>query len=315
MATRISNISALQDDKNVTPYSELAAKPQIQSDVLVRLATFLQTTLDYQKVLNIFKREIADAVLVDSIRYDNEELGLEYSINGHSQHSCQYQLNTQSENLGTMTFTRATRFREHELANIEALMGTLIYPLRNALRYRKALDQAYKDPLTGAGNRISLDESLCREMELAKRHNYDLSFIMLDLDHFKSINDEFGHLVGDEVLKAVVNKIKDCIRQTDICFRYGGEEFVVILNNANIANARLIAERIRMGINALVIESENGTIKPSISAGLTIMHEDDSGKDLIERSDKALYLAKNSGRNKVCLLEIETTTTPEADPA
>jgi len=316
MATRISNISALHDDKNVTPYSELAAKPQIQSDVLVRLATFLQTTLDYQKVLTIFKREIADAVLVDSIHYSNPERELEFTVGREGQHTCQYQLNTNNENLGVMTFSRATRFREHELANIEALMGTLIYPLRNALRYRSALDQAYKDPLTGAGNRISLNESLAREMELAKRHDYDLSLLMLDLDHFKSINDRFGHLVGDEVLKAAVNKIKECIRQTDICFRYGGEEFVVLLNNANIANARLIAERIRMGVNELVIECEQGTIRPSLSAGLTILHDNDSGNDLIERADKALYLAKNSGRNKVCLLEIENVKTASStEPA
>lgn len=306
MATRISNISALAADKNVTPYSELAAKPQIQSDVLVRLATFLQTTLDHQALLEIFKREIAEAVLVDSLQYENPQLGLDISLNTHSQHRCQYQLNTKNEDLGMLSFTRATRFREHELANLEALIGTLIYPLRNSLRYRKALDQAYKDPLTGAGNRIALHESLDREMGLARRHNYHLSLLMLDLDHFKSINDEFGHLIGDEVLKATVAKIKECIRQTDICFRYGGEEFVVVLNNADIPNARLIAERIRMGVHALKIESENGTIQPSISIGLTFLHKDDNEHALLSRADKALYLAKNSGRNKVCLLEIES---------
>jgi diguanylate cyclase (GGDEF)-like protein len=313
MATQVSKISAAQEDK-LTPYSELAAKPQIKSDILVRLATFLQTTLDYQKLLTLFKREIASAVLIDGLSFESPKSDIDFSLGSKSTHSCDYQLSAQSEHLGTLTFYRSTRFREHELANIEALMGTLVYPLRNALRYRQALDQAFKDPLTGAGNRIALNDSLKREMELAKRHNYDLSLLMLDLDHFKAINDGYGHLVGDEILKAVVLTIQECIRQTDICFRYGGEEFVVILNNANIANARLIAERIRMSIAELVIETENGMLQATISSGLAVLHKNDNENSLIHRADKALYRAKHTGRNKVCVEEnqVESALAEEA---
>ncbi|MEY8264516.1 MAG: GGDEF domain-containing protein [Bermanella sp.] len=292
-----------QHDEKLTPYSDLAAKPQIKSDILVRLSTFLQTTLDYQKILTLFKREIAAAVLVDGIQFDNQENGVNFSIGHLGTHSCSYQLNAQSCNLGDISFYRSTRFREHELANIEALMGTLVYPLRNAMRYKSALDQAFKDPLTGAGNRIALDDGLKREMELARRHSYDLSLLMLDLDHFKAINDGFGHLVGDEVLKSVVEKIKECIRQTDICFRYGGEEFVVLLNNANIADARLISERIRMSIEAYCLQTDNGPLQATISCGLAILHADDDAHALMDKADKALYKAKRTGRNKVCVYE------------
>ena len=180
-------------------------------------------------------------------------------------------------------------------------MGTLVYPLRNAMRYREALDQAFRDPLTGAGNRIALNDNLVREMELSRRHGYQLSLLMLDLDHFKAINDNFGHIIGDEILKAVVEKIKDCIRQTDICFRYGGEEFVVLLNNAHIADARLIAERIRMSISEMFMQTEKGPLQVTISTGLAVLEDKDSGINLIDRADKALYQAKNSGRNKVCV--------------
>ena len=302
MATQVSKISTNQNEK-LTPYSELAAKPQIKSDVLVRLATFLQTTLDYQKLLTLFKREIASAVLVDGIKFENTDNQVNFTLGTKSTHSCNYELNAQSQHLGNLTFYRSTRFREHELANLEALMGTLVYPLRNAMRYRHALDQAFKDPLTGAGNRIALNDNLKREMELAKRHNYELSLLMLDLDHFKAINDGFGHLVGDEILKAVVDKIQDCIRQTDICFRYGGEEFVVLLNNANIANARLIAERIRMTIADLAIDTEKGSLQATISCGLAVLHESDTDHSLLARADRALYKAKHSGRNKVSVDE------------
>ncbi len=302
MATQVSNMSASNTDK-LTPYSDLAAKPQIKSEVLVRLATFLQTTLDYQKILTLFKQEIAAAVLVDGICFEHKENDIYFSIGHLGTHSCNYQLTAQSEVLGDISFYRSTRFREHELANIEALMGTLVYPLRNAMRYKTALDQAFRDPLTGAGNRIALDDSLKREMELARRHQYELSLLMLDLDHFKAINDGFGHLVGDEVLKAVVGEIKNCIRQTDICFRYGGEEFVVLLNNANIGNARLIAERIRMAVDSLCLQTDNGPLQATISCGLAILQEKDDAHSLMCKADKALYKAKQTGRNKVCVNE------------
>lgn len=308
MATQVSNISPVTPEK-LTPFSDLAAKPQIKSDILVRLSTFLQTTLDYQKLLTIFKREISHAVLVDGIRFENAENEVEFNIGNLGHHSSTYQLKAQNQKLGDITFYRSTRFREHELANIEALMGTLVYPLRNAMRYQAALNQAFQDPLTGAGNRIALNDNLFREMELAKRHNYDLSLMMIDLDHFKAINDGFGHLIGDEVLKAVVGKIKDCIRQTDICFRYGGEEFVVLLNNANVANARLIAERIRMEVAGMCLTTDKGLLQATLSCGLSLLQENDTASSLLDRADQALYQAKQTGRNKVCL--IENKTVPE----
>lgn len=303
MVTQVSNISALQDDK-LTPFSELAAKPQIKSDVLVRLATFLQTTLDYKQLLTLFKREIASSVLVEGIEFSNPEHQVHHLDGQKGPHTCNYTLSAQGQGLGEITFFRTTRFREHEMANLEALMGTLIYPLRNAMRYRSALNQAFKDPLTGAGNRIALNEALQREMELAKRHGYELAVLMLDIDHFKTINDRFGHLVGDEMLKAAVNTITQCVRQTDICFRYGGEEFVVILNNCNIANARLIAERIRMDVSETVLQTQDDNfLQATISCGLSVYDINDSLENLIHRADVALYKAKNSGRNKVCVQE------------
>ncbi|NVK38808.1 MAG: GGDEF domain-containing protein [Gammaproteobacteria bacterium] len=300
MATQFSNISDVQNDK-LTPFSQLAAKPQIKSDVLIRLGSFLQTSLDYQTLLSIFQREISSTVLVDGLVFENEDNNVSFTLGQLGVHCSNYQLKAQGEFLGELTFYRSTRFREHELANLEALMGTLIYPLRNAMRYRHALDQAFKDPLTGAGNRIALNENLVREMELSKRLHYDLSVLMIDLDHFKSINDGYGHLTGDDVLKAVVAQIKECIRQTDICFRYGGEEFVVLLNNANIANARLIAERIRMTVADLSIQTEKGPLQVTLSTGLAMLQMDDAPQDLLNRADQALYQAKHSGRNKVCV--------------
>ena len=218
-------------------------------------------------------------------------------------------------------FHRSTRFREHELANIEGLLSTLVYPLRNALRYHEALAAAFRDPLTGAGNRVALDKTLSREIELAKRHGQDLSILMLDLDHFKRVNDEFGHGMGDRVLKEAVLSMTDCIRQTDMCFRYGGEEFLIMLSSAEEAGALRIAERIRMSINELRFTGDKGTLQVSASIGCSSLKGDDSMESLITRADEALYVAKKHGRNCVisdCDMAIpeplDTQTVPTPNP-
>ncbi|MCP5335743.1 MAG: GGDEF domain-containing protein [Oceanospirillaceae bacterium] len=303
MVTRVSNISALRDDKLVTPFSELAAKPQVRSEILIRLATLLQTSLDYKKLLSIFKKEIAPVVKVDGITFINKNHQICFTAGKQQIHSCTYKLSSSRQVTGEISFYRATRFREHELANIEALMSSLVYPLRNAMRYTAAIEQAYKDPLTGAGNRIALDDALPREVELARRLKYGLGVVMLDLDHFKHINDEFGHPMGDQVLKLAAERMRESIRQSDMLLRYGGEEFCVLINNADIGSARLVAERIRMGIERLCIESDQGIIRPTVSCGLALLEGGDSGESLLARADRALYQAKQSGRNKVCLIE------------
>jgi diguanylate cyclase (GGDEF)-like protein len=294
-----SGQAELRDDKVIAPFGELAIKPDIRPDLLFRLSSKLQTTLDLSQILEIFFKDIQAAVLVDGLGYRFRERDLQVSIGRSSPHNVSYDLTTRGERLGELVFYRSTRFREYELANVEGLLSTLVYPLRNALRYREALDASFRDPLTGAGNRVALDRTLDREVELAHRHEMALSVLMLDLDHFKLINDRFGHSTGDQVLKETVTAISDCIRQTDICFRFGGEEFLILLSNANQDDALVVAERIRQAVGLVAIQNPDQVIHPTASIGCASLAFNDSRQSLVHRADLALYTAKGLGRNRV----------------
>lgn len=287
------------DNGAAMTFAELMPQPDIKPDLLLKLSGKLQTTLEVELLLEIFFNEIKAAVLIDGLSYTNNTQNITVNQGRSSIHSCSYRLTTQKDYMGELIFSRNTRFREHELANLEGLVSTLVYPLRNALRYHEAIAAAFRDPLTGAGNRIALDKTLTREIELAKRHGQPLSVLMLDLDHFKLVNDNHGHGTGDSVLKAAVSTIEDCIRSTDMCFRYGGEEFLVMLSNADHQGAMRIADRIRDAISQLTFNTPEGELKITTSIGASTVQPHDNMESLCERADTALYQAKDSGRNKV----------------
>lgn len=302
MAT-VSNHQVLRKEKRVTPFSELAQQPEVRADILLKISNLLQSTLDYRDQLGVFFRELNHVVLIDGLSYHNDNQNIHFDIGHPGKHSCTYRLTTRQSYLGELIFTRNTRFREHELANIEAIIGTLVYPLRNGLEYQQAVQAALIDPLTGAANRVALDKNLSREIELSKRYGRNFSLLMTDLDYFKKINDNHGHGIGDQVLKEVVKTIMSCIRQTDMCFRYGGEEFIVALSNANILDAEIIAERIRQSIPKLDFQGEKGPFNVTVSIGACQLKATESLDQMIDRADAALYEAKRNGRDCVKISE------------
>ena len=180
------------------------------------------------------------------------------------------------------------------------LIGVLFYPLRNAILYKEALESSLRDPLTGIGNRSSMDMSFEREIKLARRHSHPLTLMMVDIDHFKEVNDSLGHQNGDKVLQKIVEIIHATLRETDQIFRYGGEEFIAILHNTDIENAKLIAERVRLNVAMAPISLENEDVLNTISIGVSDLRDNDTTSSLFERTDQAMYEAKTTGRNKVC---------------
>jgi diguanylate cyclase (GGDEF)-like protein len=157
------------------------------------------------------------------------------------------------------------------------------------------------DPLTGLHNRRFLMDRLVQEMQRAERHNEPLAFAMLDLDGFKPINDQFGHVVGDKVLRAVSAAISRGVRVSDIAARYGGDEFAIILPQTPPEGAMRVCERILRTISELKIQDENGVpAKVTASLGLAYYPAEDleSAEDLVHSADGALYGAKRSGKNR-----------------
>ena len=161
---------------------------------------------------------------------------------------------------------------------------------------RKKLEAMNKrDGLTGAYNRFHADAVLAQECYRAQRYQIPVSLIFIDIDHFKSINDEFGHLKGDETLIAMARVVSENLREADMLARWGGEEFVVLLPSTRLEEAVQVAEKLRLALIA-------GTTPVPLTASFGVAchsGEDVSPQDLIDQADKALYKAKNAGRNRV----------------
>ncbi len=165
------------------------------------------------------------------------------------------------------------------------------------------MQMARTDQLTGVWNRFRLEEDVPQEIARLKRYGQPASLIVLDLDHFKQVNDQYGHVVGDLVLKEFCSVVQSCIRTTDILARWGGEEFVILLPNSGYINATPLAERIRVAVEKHKFPYN---LKLTVSIGLTICQPSDSWDSWLNRADQALYRAKSEGRNRV---QVDSTPT------
>ena len=162
---------------------------------------------------------------------------------------------------------------------------------------------AVTDSLTGMVNHEHVFSELQQAIIKTQAEQAPLCIVMADIDHFKSVNDNHGHLAGDGVLKEVASRIKNSLRGFDIVGRYGGEEFLLILNRADLQTARMVAERIRSRIAATPIDLPETLLDVTISMGVAMVKPDEDVNSLVERADKALYNAKENGRNQVALAE------------
>ena len=186
------------------------------------------------------------------------------------------------------------------VVTVSALVIRLVRMLNQARATVEKL--AVSDGLTGIYNRRHGMELLAMEINKAQRLKHPLCCLLIDIDHFKKINDSYGHSVGDQVLIKVTAELQKELRRYDILFRYGGEEFVVLFPAQELAAARVCAERIRQACSALRVPLDGGKkpIQVLLSGGLAVLQPTDSnGEALLKRADKALYQAKNAGRNQI----------------
>ncbi|MBI4776085.1 MAG: GGDEF domain-containing protein [Deltaproteobacteria bacterium] len=203
------------------------------------------------------------------------------------------------------SYIRIMEEARKELVHVsEDLMERFIEQSRQMETLR---EKALRDHLTGLYNHQAFQDALEREFHRTQRYDLDLSVILLDIDHFKQTNDVYGHLAGDHVLNAVGRLLDETVRKCDIAARYGGEEFAVLLPETRPDDAFRVAERIRKRIQTLLIDYEGTYIGVTVSAGAAYMEQglDRSKTDLLQRADKALYLAKAHGRNR-CVLAVQS---------
>jgi diguanylate cyclase (GGDEF)-like protein len=167
----------------------------------------------------------------------------------------------------------------------------------------RVFESSVKDGLTGAWNRRYLDERLLGEVGFAKRHGSPLAVVLVDIDHFKKVNDTHGHQVGDAVLKATAETMRSTIRVEDVLARYGGEEFLVIARGLDLARGVQLGERLRIIAERQPVVIDGTSIPRTISAGVATVHccgDDRTSQCLLKVADDRLYRAKADGRNRVC---------------
>lgn len=205
-----------------------------------------------------------------------------------------------------------------ELTNVINRLSTILHHLQKNKEYEKHLEilveektkelteLSNRDPMTNLYNRRYFNEVSQTLLNLAKREKTNLSALMIDLDKFKTINDNYGHLVGDEVLKKTASMLLESIRKSDIAIRFGGEEFIILLPNTDLNGAQEIAQKIHSQTKECKIKTlQNEVIKFTLSIGISIYDcdNDTSIDDLIHKCDKALYKAKRSGRDKIVIYD------------
>jgi diguanylate cyclase (GGDEF)-like protein len=200
--------------------------------------------------------------------------------------------------------------------DFEQIVSTLVenasVAIARALLYQKMEKLAATDGLTGLNNHRTFQEQLTMEAERSRRYARVFSLLLMDIDHFKSFNDTYGHPVGDLVLKEIANCIRRSIRINDIPARYGGEEFVVILPESNDQAAMITAERIRTTVESAVIRAADKDLRVTISLGCATFPQHSTDKaELIKFSDTALYFSKESGRNRVTAYQKGMVAKPE----
>jgi two-component system cell cycle response regulator len=211
------------------------------------------------------------------------------------------------------TFVEGERVRERVLSSEDRFQigttTTLKFSIADELEagvQRKLVEAALREPLTGLYNRRHFQERFAAEVAVAHRHGRPLSLLMVDVDHFKRVNDRYGHLAGDEVLKSVARALAQGIRIEDILARFGGEEFVVLAREAAAAEAMALAERLRQLVEVAQTRWESGHDVPvgisvTVSVGVAQLGGEQTERDLFERADNAVYKAKKGGRNRVVL--------------
>ena len=192
----------------------------------------------------------------------------------------------------------AGRFGQAELDIAAALAGQGGTAYTNARLFAQVRQLATTDGLTGVFNRRHFTELAVRQLDVAARNHRPMAALMIDIDHFKRVNDTHGHGIGDDVIRAVAGALRDDLREPDVLCRYGGEEFAVILSEMH-GDPTAVAERLRAAVAALAVPAPAGPVRPTVSVGVADLKPDDGLDELLARADEALYRAKQAGRNTV----------------
>ena len=249
----------------------------------------LQTTLALDKLLDIFAMEAARYIKFSGLYFKSKIVSKTLRGSRKAKHERQFELKLNDEFIGTISYSIDNPISMHHYQDLQRIHQIVLYPLKNALQYHQAIQLAMQDCLTGLGNRRYFDEQLKRAMHNANRHHAQVGLVLGDLNKFKAINDTYGHSVGDQVLIQFANILRTCVRDSDSVFRFGGDEFAVIVENASEYALDIIHSRINNALKSNIILAK---YQVGCSLGTTFMNRADNEQTFFERADQALYRQK-----------------------
>lgn len=268
----------------------------IEIFTLYQLTKEITKNIRREEVVDVFKKELKNHVNYEECLFV-EPLSDEYKNIQKSKEYYFFTVQNKKKKVGYLAL-RGVRKDDIEKVNILGHQFALI--LRRVELYKELERIAITDSLTELNTRRYTLERLEEEFKRSKLKKINLSFLMIDVDHFKTYNDKYGHLTGDQILREIGLIIRDNVREIDIAGRYGGEEFCVILPDTNAEGAKYAAERIRKATEKVVIKAYDAKVKVTLSIGVATFPEHAKKVDeLVDKADWALYRAKKSGRNRV----------------
>jgi diguanylate cyclase (GGDEF)-like protein len=275
----------------ICPIKDITASANLDSR-LMKLMQRLQRTLDPAGLLEIFLEELDTKVGLHGIEFFAQTETMpsgesRFCIGSLVGDRVGVNLTAGIHSLGRLDLYCMKPPGATFVHVFEKFAACLAWPMYNALAYRRVRHLAHSDSLTGTGNRLAFDRALEREIARSKRHGSPLSILLVDLDDFKQINDSYGHVVGDRVLQQVADHMRDRLRQVDQLFRIGGDEFAILLIEADQAAATVASERLSSGLT-----SSDCRPLVTFSIGAAQWMPGMSADELQERADRALYRNK-----------------------
>lgn len=268
---------------------EAFTKKIIDQRQILSFMSKVQTTIELDELLKILAKEAARYVNFSGLYFKSRALNKTLRASRKSTTEQSFDLKIADEFIGTISYGINRSTSESENNILAQLHQCLLHPFKNAIAYHTAMELAMQDGLTGLGNRRYFDEQLKRAMHNANRHNSLMGLVLGDLDKFKMINDTYGHATGDLVLQEFAHILQDCTRDSDSSFRFGGDEFAIIVENANDKALEIIEQRINKELakNILLNKYHLGC-----SIGSTFIDNEDTEVSFFERADGILYRKK-----------------------
>ncbi len=289
--------------ENTTPsfnaFNVLANSTSANNKSSTSLLEQLQTTLDLDKLLDIFAMEAARYIKFSGLYFKSKIVSKTLRGSRKAKHERQFELKLNDEFIGTISYSINKPISMHHYKDLQRIHQIVLYPLKNALQYHQAMQLAMQDGLTGLGNRRYFDEQLKRAMHNANRHHAQVGLVLGDLNKFKAVNDTHGHNAGDQVLIQFANILRSCVRDSDSIFRFGGDEFAVIVENASEYALDIIHSRINSSLKSNIILAK---YQVGCSLGTTFMNRADNEHTLFERADQALYRQKMNMSKKLSVV-------------